>query len=152
MNTWRLSFCLIKAVVNFKPDAGKKENNLQRMKGIATAASKQGDSHIITRFQKLKNLYILKLMRKLIILSSHIICKFTVSKLEKKSFFESEYVLSEGNGLFSTFLTPEEECNRSRSGMTSDNRSDIIDFYFPVQIREFGFDQICDCSCIFVAG
>ena len=131
MNTWRLSFCLIKAVVNFKPDAGKKENNLQRMKGIAIAASKQGAD---------------------LILSSHIICKFTVSKLEKKSFFESEYVLSEGNGLFSTFLTPEEECNRSRSGMASDNSTDIIDFYFPVQIREFGFDQICDCSCIFVAG
>lgn len=35
------------AVVNFKPDAGKKENNLQRMKGIATAASKQGADLIL---------------------------------------------------------------------------------------------------------
>lgn len=34
-------------VVNFKPDAGKKENNLQRMKGITTAASKQGADLIL---------------------------------------------------------------------------------------------------------
>lgn len=35
------------AVVNFKPDAGRKENNLRRMKGFAEAASKRGADLIL---------------------------------------------------------------------------------------------------------
>ena len=38
---------LTAAVVNFKPDAGKKENNLRRMKGFAEAASKRGADLIL---------------------------------------------------------------------------------------------------------
>ena len=49
-------------------------------------------------------------------------------------------------------ISPEEEGDGTRAGMTSDGRPDTVDEDLAVKLREILFDEIRDCSRILRAG
>ena len=49
-------------------------------------------------------------------------------------------------------IAPEEEGDRTRTGMTSDGRPDTVDDDFAVKLREILFDEIRNGSRILIAG
>ena len=49
-------------------------------------------------------------------------------------------------------IAPEEEGDRTRTGMTSDGRPDTVDEDLAVKLREILFDEIRNCSRILIAG
>ena len=49
-------------------------------------------------------------------------------------------------------ISPEEEGDGTRAGMTSDGRPDTVDEDLAVKLREILFDEIRNCSRILIAG